>query len=130
MKTCVFKRIINRDVNTIRNQSGIDMRDRDKNTVNGVGLLAVFAKRAKSVEKTLVYLFLHGGRQDGQCFQGSMQQDNLKTLGCDEIVRHKEGKYTWRVTPWGSSRLRSSRSCAVPGRYSRLRQWALSALLP
>jgi len=43
-------------MNTMRNQSGIDMRDRDKNKVNGVGLLAVFAKRAGSVEKTLVMM--------------------------------------------------------------------------
>jgi len=66
------------------------MRDRDKNTVNGAGLLAVFAKRARSVEKTLVYPCQHGGRQAGHDLQGSMLQGGLKTLGCDEIVRHKE----------------------------------------
>jgi len=54
MKTCAFKRINNRHINTMRNQSGIDMRDRDTNTVNGAGLFAVFAKRERSVEKTLV----------------------------------------------------------------------------
>jgi len=90
MKTCAFKRINNRHVNTMRNQTAIDMRDCDKNTVNGAGLLAVFAKRARSVEKTLVYPCLHGGRQAGHNFKGSMLQDGLKTLGCDETVRRKE----------------------------------------
>jgi len=66
------------------------MRDRDKNTVNGAGLLAVFAKRAGRVEETLVYPSLHGRWQTGHDFMRSMLQGGFKTLGRDEIVRHEE----------------------------------------
>jgi len=61
MKTCAIKRINNRDTNPMRHRSGINMRDCDKNTVNGADLLAVFTKW--SVEKTLVYPYrMAGGR--------------------------------------------------------------------
>jgi len=39
----------------MQHPSRVDMRDRDKHTVHGAGLLPVFATRARSVEKTLVH---------------------------------------------------------------------------
>jgi len=52
--------------------------------------ITIFAKRAVSVEKMLVYPWLQGRQQAGHDLSDLMLQVLLKTLGCDEIVRQKE----------------------------------------
>jgi len=52
--------------------------------------ITIFAKRAGSVEKTLVYPWLQSRQQAGHDLSGLMLQVRLQTLQCDEIVRQKE----------------------------------------
>lgn len=65
------------------------MRGLDKDTIDGARLLPIFAKRAGSVEKSLVHPRLQCGRQASHDMQCVMLKCGVQTLRRDEIVRHK-----------------------------------------